>query len=106
MVRARPPVAKTVMRPLPANEFGGRDRGRTGDLIVANDALSQLSYSPTSSYEDFNMVFEVGDLRFEIGKHGYRSKFKEFELMLLTNTIYGWSMGAPVRWATILRAFW
>ena len=29
--------------------FGGRDRGRTGDLIVANDALSQLSYSPTSS---------------------------------------------------------
>ena len=28
---------------------GGRDRGRTGDLIVANDALSQLSYSPTSS---------------------------------------------------------
>jgi hypothetical protein len=30
---------------------GGRDRGRTGDLIVANDALSQLSYSPTSSRE-------------------------------------------------------
>jgi hypothetical protein len=30
-----------------AEEFGGRDRGRTGDLIVANDALSQLSYSPT-----------------------------------------------------------
>ena len=26
---------------------GGRDRGRTGDLIVANDALSQLSYSPS-----------------------------------------------------------
>jgi hypothetical protein len=30
-------------------KIGGRDRGRTGDLIVANDALSQLSYSPTSS---------------------------------------------------------
>jgi hypothetical protein len=27
-------------------KIGGRDRGRTGDLIVANDALSQLSYSP------------------------------------------------------------
>src|SRR5450759_3752156 len=27
-------------------EVGGRYRGRTGDLIVANDALSQLSYSP------------------------------------------------------------
>jgi hypothetical protein len=28
-------------------EFGGAGRDRTGDLIVANDALSQLSYSPT-----------------------------------------------------------
>ena len=26
--------------------FGGAGRDRTGDLIVANDALSQLSYSP------------------------------------------------------------
>src|ERR1700682_6350830 len=39
--------------PLPSriNQVGGRDRDRTGDLIVANDALSQLSYSPTSSIE-------------------------------------------------------
>ena len=28
-------------------EFGGASRDRTDDLIVANDALSQLSYSPT-----------------------------------------------------------
>jgi hypothetical protein len=28
--------------------FGGAGRARTGDLIVANDALSQLSYSPTN----------------------------------------------------------
>ena len=27
--------------------FGGADRDRTGGLVVANDALSQLSYSPT-----------------------------------------------------------
>ena len=27
--------------------IGGPDRDRTGDLIVANDALSQLSYRPT-----------------------------------------------------------
>jgi hypothetical protein len=27
--------------------FGGAGRDRTGGLIVANDALSQLSYSPT-----------------------------------------------------------
>jgi hypothetical protein len=25
---------------------GGRDRDRTGNLIIANDALSQLSYAP------------------------------------------------------------
>jgi hypothetical protein len=46
--------------------FGGRDRGRTGDLIVANDALSQLSYSPTSSKEILTRVVEVGNLRFEV----------------------------------------
>jgi hypothetical protein len=31
---------------LTANGFGGASRDRTDDLIVANDALSQLSYSP------------------------------------------------------------
>ena len=30
-----------------APKFGGASRDRTDDLIVANDALSQLSYSPT-----------------------------------------------------------
>jgi hypothetical protein len=29
--------------------FGGAGRDRTGDLLVANEALSQLSYSPTIS---------------------------------------------------------
>jgi hypothetical protein len=39
--------------------LGGRDRDRTGDLIVANDALSQLSYSPTSSnVRNFSRVEE------------------------------------------------
>ena|SRR6266702_4681563 len=28
--------------------FGGASRDRTDDLIIANDALSQLSYSPTN----------------------------------------------------------
>jgi hypothetical protein len=27
--------------------YGGADRDRTGGLLVANEALSQLSYSPT-----------------------------------------------------------
>jgi hypothetical protein len=31
---------------LPAEELGGADRDRTGGLLVANQALSQLSYSP------------------------------------------------------------
>jgi hypothetical protein len=30
-------------------DFGGREGIRTLGLIVANDALSQLSYSPTSN---------------------------------------------------------
>jgi hypothetical protein len=29
-----------------ANSFGGADRDRTGDLLLAKQALSQLSYSP------------------------------------------------------------
>ena len=28
-------------------KIGGADRDRTGGLLVANEALSQLSYSPT-----------------------------------------------------------
>jgi hypothetical protein len=30
---------------------GGADRDRTGGLLVANQALSQLSYSPTASFK-------------------------------------------------------
>jgi hypothetical protein len=41
--------------------FGGASRDRTDDLIVANDALSQLSYSPTGRldrwFADFISVF-------------------------------------------------
>jgi hypothetical protein len=29
--------------------YGGAERDRTADLLVANEALSQLSYSPTVS---------------------------------------------------------
>ena len=34
----------------PLEKHGGASRDRTDDLIVANDALSQLSYSPTRVY--------------------------------------------------------
>ncbi len=30
-------------------KFGGADRDRTDDLVIANDALSQLSYGPMVS---------------------------------------------------------
>ena len=33
--------------PMTKKEFGGVDRDRTDDLVIANDALSQLSYDPT-----------------------------------------------------------
>ena len=34
----------------PRQMSGGADRDRTGGLLVANQALSQLSYSPNFSY--------------------------------------------------------
>jgi hypothetical protein len=43
-----------------SREFGGRDRDRTCDLVVANDALSQLSYTPTSGNE-LNFSRGVGE---------------------------------------------
>jgi hypothetical protein len=42
-------TTNTVLSKLAQGEmgsFGGPDRDRTGGLIVANDALSQLSYRP------------------------------------------------------------
>jgi hypothetical protein len=32
------------------DNFGGADRDRTGGLLVANQALSQLSYSPLLAF--------------------------------------------------------
>ena len=32
--------------PIDQAEFGGADRDRTDDLVIANDALYQLSYGP------------------------------------------------------------
>ena len=42
---------------------GGDSRDRTDDLIVANDALSQLSYIPTSRHAQANLC-EHGELSF------------------------------------------
>jgi hypothetical protein len=37
-----------MQRSFSSNLFGGASRARTDGLVVANDALSQLSYSPTT----------------------------------------------------------
>jgi hypothetical protein len=37
---------RAFSRGIPWSKYGGASRDRTDDLIVANDALSQLSYSP------------------------------------------------------------
>src|SRR5205807_7114001 len=54
--------------PVPKNrlsrlESGGREGIRTPGLLVANEALSQLSYSPTSSREILANVGEGSHLR-------------------------------------------
>ena len=36
----------SIELPLEFGKLGGADRDRTGGLLVANQALSQLSYSP------------------------------------------------------------
>jgi hypothetical protein len=41
--------------------FGGREGIRTPGLLVANEALSQLSYSPTSSKEILTEVSGVAN---------------------------------------------
>jgi hypothetical protein len=38
---------KTKHKRLPKDSDGGPEEDRTPDLIIANDALSQLSYGPT-----------------------------------------------------------
>jgi hypothetical protein len=40
-------------------KIGGASRARTDDLIVANDALSQLSYSPTGWWVTFLILAAV-----------------------------------------------
>jgi hypothetical protein len=43
--------ANDVRRTTNGGFSGGADRDRTGGLLVANQALSQLSYSPTASFK-------------------------------------------------------
>ena len=55
-------------------ENGGRGRDRTGGLVVANDALSQLSYTPTGSPTILTDVEKVSKL----GNFGRAELFLEW----------------------------
>src|SRR5687768_12210313 len=46
MTTAEPPAMR-AFRLTGRERFGGAGRDRTDDLLIANEALSQLSYSPT-----------------------------------------------------------
>ena len=56
-------VSATPFRPrlVELKVFGGREGIRTPGLLVANEALSQLSYSPTSSKEILTEVSGVAN---------------------------------------------
>ena len=41
------------------HDFGGADRDRTGGLLVANQALSQLSYSPLPQWSVVSIQWSV-----------------------------------------------
>ena len=57
--------------------IGGRDRDRTGDLLVANEALSQLSYSPTSSKSILANAQVLANTPYTACKHVGRSNCPE-----------------------------
>ena len=53
---------------------GGRGRDRTGGLVVANDALSQLSYTPTSSSKEFSRRRNSFQRRYATSRKKYLEK--------------------------------
>ena len=46
MLDSKPDLDQHLLVATLAAVFGGADRDRTGDPLVANQVLSQLSYSP------------------------------------------------------------
>ena len=50
--QAAPPrgISTSLHKAVPS-KTGGDDRDRTGDLLLAKQALSQLSYAPSEKYE-------------------------------------------------------
>jgi hypothetical protein len=94
-------------------ESGGREGIRTLGLLVANEALSQLSYSPTSSKSILAKALVLANTRSRVCKQKGRSICPGPAGMLrpdpkrlqYSSRPYGWSRDPPARWATIFLAF-
>src|SRR5260370_29072883 len=88
-------------------ELGGREGIRTPGLLVANEALSQLSYSPTSSNAILANVLMLANTRStahkQIGRPPRRTPVDPE--MRSDSGSYGCSMDPPASWATIFLAF-
>src|SRR6267143_6864095 len=105
------PVFKNIVSPL---KSGGREGIRTPALLVANEALSQLSYSPTSSKSILAKAQVLANTRSTARIHveaQYLSRLGRDAAPLISKTnspsgSYGCSTGPPARWATIFLAFW
>ena len=72
--QAAPPRGKNVSFESFDSELfrsGGDDRDRTGDLLLAKQALSQLSYAPKEKYE-----LRIMNDEFSIQPHHSNSNFK------------------------------
>src|SRR5260370_30877521 len=93
---------------------GGREGIRTPGLLVANEALSQLSYSPTSSKSILAKAQMLANTRSTACRHlgaQHLSRLGREAPPLTPKTYsasgsYGCSTGPPARWATIFLAFW
>ncbi len=93
--------------------IGGREGIRTLGLLVANEALSQLSYSPTSSKLILAKALVLANTRSRDRKQKRaqhlsrprRDAAPDLKRLQYSSCPYGWSRDPPARWATIFLAF-
>src|SRR5260370_9439242 len=88
-------------------ELGGREGIRTPGLLVANEALSQLSYSPTSSNAILANVLMLANTRSTAHKQIARPPRRSpvDPEMRSYGGSFGCPMDPPARCATIFFAF-
>jgi hypothetical protein len=105
-VRLPPGVELTRKELFVEGTFGGREGIRTPGLLVANEALSQLSYSPTSSQQNFNKRPTACQHSVTHSKPARPQNLRPASYSPIRPAgSYGWSSEPPVRCAMIFRAF-